>query len=101
MSAEDRRKWIREGDSIVVAATVDDDIPALGSRLAELANQIADDFEEQRDAFGEAAGLLEQWEENHGWQQDAWQQAADELEYTEADATLEWVVETWESGSNQ
>lgn len=108
MSSEDRQRLERRGDKLLAGVTSTTDLLELAKELSSIAYDITNDFDEQRDAFGDAAGLLANWEENYGYKQDEWQATASDLEaFTEDHADedredqLEHITELWENATNQ
>lgn len=82
MGATDRKKLIKTGEKLLSGPTPTDraGMLSLCEDLLNTAQEIVDDFEEQRDNFGTASGLLESWEENYGCQQDGWDSAVVSLD---------------------
>ena len=87
MAAEERNRLIREGNKILKALSMGNTreesekrIAAAAVELQKLAEAIVEDFDEQRENFGDAEGLLDHWEETTGFKEEGWGTAADELD---------------------
>lgn len=97
MAAKDRKEYIEAGEEIF--AEIQDICQQLAAKVGELAGfaqAIVDDYDEQRDALSEREGLLQRWEEDHGYKSDSWESVVSDLENFEdvADA----IREMWDAG---
>lgn len=116
MSKKERAFSIKNGEKVIDEMSKKDvdlltveDLEIFAKDLSEFAQEIVDDFEETRNNMSESPGLLEQWEENTGYQSEEWQSVVDELdsyevelddddEIIDASAEVDRIVEIWNQG---
>jgi hypothetical protein len=112
MGVTERKKAIRQGDKLLATAASGYNVEALkdiAQQLSALAQEVVDDFDYQRGNFGDAQGLLDNWEENYGYQSEEWESQTQELEELATTDDLndkpeelyDAIVEAWETASEQ
>jgi hypothetical protein len=95
-------KHVTPGKKVVTR----EDVQALIDTLKDYAQEIVDDFETQRENFGDAEGFLNSWEERAGYKSEGWEavvDALDEIEVPEEPdrSDFEAEHEKWEAAEPQ